>query len=440
MIRSSALSPLVLAGCALALAGCTAVDSIGDPVGPPTASLTGQVLDLNSQPVRGATVKVGERSTVTSAAGTYQLTGVNSGVRLITAEATQNGVLYKGRTMAVLNPDSQRSNGVIVVAAQGNLGVLRGTVRDRDGFLLSGVPVFAYSGAGAAARGYTDKDGEFELRDLPAPLTYEVRAMAAGYRADFDNITVRPSGAATVNFVLSNGGFPSLPAPTGLGVVTWVSVYPGRADRSGIDWAKARAFPGERASTIPLASSRALRSDLAIEANLTWDEVRFSDHYGWGIYRGTGTSGAVNGLELNVDMLSAYFQDLGLNPFSFYRYGVTTLGSNFDQFPAASESPLSALVTAETLGRLDTLAPTAGSFPTFRWTAGSGADEYVVFLFDRFPTVNVDALWTSSRVTGLSTNYTGPALDRTRTHYVMVLGLANGTDSRTLSDLRSFTP
>lgn len=410
---------------------------------PRTATITGRVLDQNSAPVRDARVRADGRETFTTNTGAYTLANVRTGQIEVVAELSQDGTNYRGRTMVLTTDGQQRSNGVVIVCPTGLNGSVSGIVRDRDGFALQDVQVYAYSGAGSSQRVFTDEFGEYRFNDLIGGFTYEVRAMARGFRSDGDSVTVVRSENRTLDLILGNPATPTLTPPQNLGATTWVSpiasAQPGTGD--ALAWAKERMArqTGRKPSASVAAASRA-PGDVIVETELYWNEQRFADHLGWGIYRANSENGALQGLEFFADPLSAYYFDSGLGQLSTYSYAVTTHSALYPDNPGVTESLLSNRVTARTLGRLD-LEPLGASPLTFRWQGGSGAQQYVVYVFDRFPGVGVDPLWSNeANPTGnLSLAYSGPAL-ASRTYYYLVLGIANGVDSRTISRVGSFVP
>ena len=77
---------------------------------------------------------------------------------------------------------------------------------------------------------------------------------------------------------------------------------------------------------------------------------------------------------------------------------------------------------------------------TFRWEAATGAESYIVYLFDRYPSLGVDPIWSNSGTptTNLELPYTGGALQSGRQYFYLVLGVANNFDSRTISEVDDF--
>lgn len=448
-MKTSSILALLLVAPAILAAGCGGSGTSAS--NPANATLTGQVLFLDSsgitQPVRGARVRVDGRETTSSNTGSYEVDRIHSGFHKVEATISANGLNYRGSTMIVSTNGQVRSNGNVLIAPTGNLGRIEGIVRDRSGLLLEGVNVFAYNGAGSASRAITNEDGVYAFTDLIGGENYEVMAMSQGYRSDSDNVNVVRNSTVYTDFILGSPGSPGLTAPQNLGVVTWVSPIQSRASGSlpsALPWAKAHALKSGKDLPLLLqtATTRAAVGDNLVEAVLSWDEQRFLDHLGWGIYRGRGETGSLSGLEFNADPLSAFFQDQGLNTFSTYRYAVTTLSSLYPDFPSVTESDLSTIEFADTLGPFGSSTVQNGPL-RFTWGTSQGATSYKVYVFSEYPRLDVESIAESAIVSGTSVNYStfgGPTLTSGRTYYYFILGLANGNASRTISEVRTFTP
>jgi hypothetical protein len=178
-----------------------------------------------------------------------------------------------------------------------------------------------------------------------------------------------------------------------------------------------------------------------IEVDVSWDKPTsgLSQLLGYGVYRANGVSLPSFAVDYLRDPEVNFYADLSdtLEEFRTYYYELTALNSQYPN-TGNSESDFSDRYGVATLGDLETLPPLFGPL-TFRWTGTSGADQYYVYLFDRQPTIGVDAFWVNpTAVGGTSLVYSGPGLVSGRRYYYMVLGLANGGDSRTISRLGDF--
>lgn len=426
---------LILTGVVLVLAGCG-----GDKATSKTSTVTGTVLDINNQPVRDAKVSTRYGNTRTSSSGAYSLPSQGNGAVEITAEAVRNGVRYRGRTTSFNYANEKTQSINIVVGQEDELGTISGNVRDRNGNPLQDASVYAYNGAGASLRMFTDANGDYEFRDLVGGVTYSVLAGGQGYRSDSSQIVLGTSDSRTANFVLDDPGLPNLQPPQNVFVTTWVSPADAtaRPGVSTIDIARKLMDTKSKGSKRIVSRTKAPATTIA-ECDLQWDEQRFPDLLGYGIYKANSSNGTLNGVDFLPEPLAAYYVDQDVQTRSTYSYGLTTISAVFPDFPDQSESSLSDRVVAKTLDKLTISNPTFAPL-TFRWQSGSTATSYVVFLFDEFPGVDVTSIWdnNSNRSSGTSVVYNGASLSVGQTYYYIVVGLANSDDSRTVSQIGSF--
>ncbi|MBA4292026.1 hypothetical protein C0431_03555 [bacterium] len=425
----NALLFLVVGSLGVGLVGC------GGDQGPKTSTVTGSVLDKAFNPLRDATVESNRVRTQTTSTGAFALENLPAGDVEVVAEAFVNGTKYVGRTTIFNLTDTQQNNVNVIVAPENEVGVLRGTVRDRQGFLLQGASVFAYVGSGSSIRAVTNDSGEYVMRDVP-PGAMTLSATGRGFRSDQTGFTLGVRQDRTVNFVLGDPGLPSMNPPA----ITYAYTYTSHPDATrgengnALAWAKSK-FGGSEAPQ--QATTRALRSDMIVEANFGWNVIRFPDLLGFNVYRGFGASGSVSAIDLSFDPLADYYVDIGLEPFTTYSYAFSTVATLYPDFNN-SESNLSNRIVLNTLGLLNINAVTSG--PRFSWQGGSGATEYEVYIFDRFPTGGTSEIFVRAGLTGLAYVYDGPPLQNGRTYYYIVLGIANGAESRTISQIGTFVP
>lgn len=420
---------------ALLVAGC------GGFSGSKTTTVSGTVVDLNDQPIRDARVSSKFGSTRTSTTGAYSLPRQGEGEVEITAQIDKGGRTYRGRTWVLNFKNGTTSSANIIIAPEDELATVRGTVRDRNGNTLKGASVYAFFGAGSSQRAFSNDDGNYVLRDLVAGVDYELYAGGQGLRADRTAITLDIGETRNLNFVVSDPGIPVLDPPQNVLATTWVSPVdatrrpggdPYEAVKRLIDPARAQRTPGKGTRLRAMTPD----GDSYVEADVLWDFVRGDDVTGFGIYRGQA-GGGLEGIDFFADPLSSYYVDLDLRRSRVYNYAVTTISSLYPDF-SGTESDLSAVVQARTLASLRLSNPTLTPL-TFRWQSGSGGQEFVVFLFEEFPSVDVTSIWNNNgnRATGTSARYDGPALAR-GTYYYVVVGLADNDDSRTISQVGSF--
>ncbi|MFM9872165.1 MAG: carboxypeptidase regulatory-like domain-containing protein [Fimbriimonadaceae bacterium] len=424
---------LILVG--LLALGVLVVSGCGGETGPKTSTITGTVLTRDADPLRDATVTANGRSTKTSTSGAFFLENLKDGDVEVRAEGFVNGTKYVGRTVIFNLENAQQNNVNVMVAPESEVGTVRGTVRDRDGFLLQGASVFAFVGLGSSVRAVSDSNGNFEMKQVPSgDLT--LSATGRGYRSDQTFITLGNQQTRTINFTLDDPGLPSLSPPVVSSVSTWVS-HPDatRGDGGGaLAWAK-KHFGGHEAN--PKSTTRSLRTDMIVETDLEWNSIQFPDLLGFNVYRGFGASGGVSALDLSFDPLANYYVDIGLQPDSTYSYALSTVATLYPDFNN-TESTLSPRIVVDTLNLLNINSVSAG--PRFSWQGGSGADTYQVFVFDGFPTGGANFVYQTNTTSGLSYVYDGPSLQLGRTYYYIVLGTANGGESRTISQVGTFVP
>lgn len=431
MNRRLLLNSLALFG-ALAL---VALPGCGGFTGPRTSTVTGTVLGVDFQPFRDANVFADGKSTTTTTTGAFQLENLRSGDVEVQATGFVNGTKFVGRTVIYNLEDAQQNNVNILMGRQSEVSIIRGQVRDQQGYLLSGASVFAYLGTGTSIRAVTDDNGSYVMRDVP-PGNYQLSATGRNYRSGQTTLSLGIRQDRTVSFTLTNPGLPNLSPPTITSAVTWVSHPDATRGPGGGSLAWARSHFKQEGHQPP-ATTRSLRSDMVVEADFEWNSIQFPDLLGFNVYRGNGASGPVYALDLAFDPLANYFVDIGLQPSSTYSYAFSTVATLYPDYNN-TESGLSNRIIVETLNLLELNGVTAG--PTIRWQGGSGATDYDVFIFDGFPTAGANFLYESGTLNGLSYTYNGPPLQSGRTYYYIVLGTAFGGDSRTISQIGTFVP
>lgn len=426
----------LLAAISLFLVGCGGTSGVTSR----TSTVTGTVLDIDFNAVRDAHVRAEGVETYSSTSGAYQLTDIADGVVQVIAEFNRDGVLYRGRN-AVLNfPNQQTNNCNIIVAPVNQLGRIVGNVKDIEGFDLEGASVFAFNGTGSSQRAFTDSNGNYVLEDLVGGVTYTLSAGGSGFSSDQFNVTVVAGQSSTANFTCSNAGLPGLTPPQNPFAVSWVSPnYGNRSEGNPYPWIKQIVDKRTRVRKAGTKQTRAIRDDLIVEVDLFWDIQQFPDLLGYGIYRSPSAGGSLSEYDFIAEPLAAYYVDIGPNTNATYSYALTTLATLYPDYNG-TESGLSDRVVVETLNLLRIQPVTSNT--TFNWSLNSGATEYVVYVFDEYPGVEVFSIWDNadSPTTQSSLPYTGPALSPGHTYYYVVVGSANGGTSRTVSEIGSFTP
>ncbi len=137
------------------LAGC------GGYSGPKTSTITGTVLDIDGFAVIGAKVWTIDGNTVTSTSGAYVLKTNRPGPLKVSAEIYRNGVRYIGSNTSLNFNNEQTQSVNIVVGVASESATIQGVVRDREGFLLQNVSVWAFNETGGSVRVFTSASGGF---------------------------------------------------------------------------------------------------------------------------------------------------------------------------------------------------------------------------------------------------------------------------------------
>lgn len=405
--------------------------------------ISGVVTDEDGNVVRGATVWCNDRQTLSNSGGVYAITGVGTGDRAVHAEIWKDGLLYSGHNVVQVF-ENERSKSINIAVVPGNRQAsIHGSVRDSHGNKLAGVRIFAFGNALSSMIAKTDSDGNYRMDELAAGLTYTVTASGRFYDNESFAINLGINEDRLVNFMLDDESNPAIPAPDNLSAVAWTTPFEqtrGPSERAALEAVKKLIDP--RYARIH-ADGRSSTLGNHIEVDLYWDELP-SQYYGsllgYGIYRATTAQGASVGIDFLLDPLTLFYSDVDdvLRPGRAYYYEITALNTSYPD-TGNSESDFSDRYGVMALDDMRLLPPTFGPL-TFHWLPVSGADGYEVYLFDEYPGIGVDVFWdnSGSPTAGTSLVYTGPALTPLRRYYYVVLGTANGSDSRTLSVIGEF--
>lgn len=402
--------------------------------------VSGIVTDANGDTVRGARVFASGRETFSNSAGSYVLTRVAEGDQIIRAEITQNGIEFSGQNVARIFGEDRTQTINIAVARTSLQAGIHGTVRDRFGNRIAGAKVFAMGNALTSSVAFTNSNGDYVMRGLMSGVTYQLTASARTFENDIDSVNLVPGEDPRFDFVLGDGTNPAMLPPQNLSAVAWTTpseITRSPSQRAGIEAVKNMLLPKRK-----VQAGRTTINGNNVEVDLFWDEYtsNFDMLLGFGIYRASTVGGQSTAIDFMRDPHAAFFQDLdeNLHENQNWYYEITALSTQYpDTFN--SESNFSNRYGVATLGDLFLNSLLTGPL-TFRWTAGSGATSYVVYLFDEFPGVGVNSIWNTEATptSGNSQVYTGPALTSGLRYYYIVLGLANGNDSRTLSVIDDF--
>jgi len=424
----------------LALVGCGG----GHGSGPRNTEISGIVTDINGDIVRNARVWInGFGETHSNSSGAYVLTDISTGDFVIRAQIDQDGITYKGENVArTFDSERTKSLNITVVRASQQMRI-HGRVIDRDGHVIGGARVFAISSAVDTASSTFDitaSDGTFNIDSLLGDTNYTVVASARGFNNDTETVNVPAGGDQEFIFTLGNATDPLLPAPTNLEGVAWTS--PSELTRSPQSQTAIRNIKRIfEPRTAKVKTTRSTVNGNWIETDLFWDIYPGNTaHIGFGVYRRQGTSGSFTAVDFLRDPLANIYEDNDdvLLEDQTWSYELTAINTNYPD-TTNSESDPSNIVTVETLADLIVDPATQGPL-TFHWEGSSGATTFVVYLFDRYPGLGVDAIWdnSGSPTAGTSLAYSGSSLSSGHTYYYVVLGLANSNNSRTISAVQSF--
>ena len=426
----------------MALVGC---GGGGAGSGARNAEVAGIVTDFNGDVVRGARVWIDQHGeTDSNSSGAYLLSDISEGDYKVRAEIVKDGIRYRGENVARVFDGERSKNVNITVIRESQMARVFGRVIDNQGFSVEGARVFAIApndgGVFSSTYEITDSGGTFDLDTLMGGIDYKIVASGIGFNSDVDFVNVSAGSEQELILALKNPTDPFLATPTGLDGVAWTS--PSEITRSA---QSQTAIENIKRIFDPRTPKRTVTRETVngnwVEADLFWDAYPDSDaHIGFGIYRRFGNSGQFTAVDFLRDPEAEIYQDNDstLQEFETWNYFITALNTNYpDTFD--SESDPSNTVAIETLGDLFANSVLQGPL-RFRWDAGSGAEEFIVYLFDEFPGIGVDPIWdnSGSPVGGTQLNYTGPGLQSGRRYYYVILGLANGQASRTITRVEEF--
>lgn len=405
-------------------------------------TVNGFVQDVNGNSVRGATVHIGGISAVTNTLGAYSLLNVPAGNRIIQASVTQDGTLYTGENTVQIFDNNQSRSVTVTVVRDNQRATLKGTVYDRNGFVVQGAKVFAASSELTSTFAITDSQGRFHIDTLYGGFPYAVVASAQGYNSDTDNVTVSPNTTLTQDYTLANVTDTSMAAITDLSATAWTTPGTGlfRPNQRIPDYEALKNMIMPRRASLAAGNHTAhiTSGGNYVEIDLLWTPVvNTTNLLGYGIYRGQGDTTVFSDADFWRDPLAVIYADLDLNfaENQTWSYVVTSLNNSFPD-GQNSESSDSNRVVAHTLGDLDLNMPLQGPL-TFRWFLVTGATSYDVYLYDEFPAYNIDPIWQANSVTNAQI-YNGGALQSGHTYYYFVSANGFSGASHSLSVMDSF--
>ncbi len=428
------------------------------------ANLAGVVTDVDGSAVAGARVAVGSRATTSLSNGSFQISDVGDGFRLVKADIDIRGQHWSGETMVDLSGGEQNRNTNIVVSDDRFQGAIAGSVIAPTGFGLARAKVFI-GGPVSSTLALTDDFGNYQALKLTPGTTYTVTASLAGFVNDTRQVHVDAGLTTAASFALQTGSSQgSIPAPQNVVTQAWTVAdsvsRSGSSEKGLFDWLK-RLYrqkkglrDGPQARTIDRKSIGRAFTGSVIEVDLFWDYQSFDDFFGYAVERGT-TQNNLAVVAVARDPLTRVFFDLDSALLSDVPYYYSVHRLDTIDFPATGAiGPGSAVVSSNPLQSVHTLNPgpnaTVSGDPLFQWTAVNGAARYQIYLFDRFPDLQsstdpngVVSIWQggSSLVQAPQTSqqYNGPALQSGHTYYWLVVASDTNDTAFSATVISKFT-
>lgn len=415
-------------------------------------NVAGTVTDINGDPVVDARVWIrGDGETRTNTNGTFLLTNVSEGFKNVQASARIGNQQWSGVALVQVFAGDTTRNANILLCPENLQGSIEGFVYGPDGSPLEGARVFA-GGPLTSAMAITDRNGYYRMDGLRGGYDYPMVASAPEFLNDKETVTVVAGQVSAVSFALAKA-VSTLPAtPSNLEAVVWTqprgvtrSTSPQMAN--ALEAIK-RAVDPKRARY--RAISRVTPVGSLIEVDLTWDYVEDRTRLGYGIYRGrtpSPASASDNAIAFLRDPLADLFADpdFDLTPGVTYHYQVVAVGAKFDPDTGAGASSPSNDASATPLPPMSSFSsPESGATintptPTLRWEGLNDASTYRVILYEGFPEINRDPLWSSGATPNSSLVYNGPSLLPGQTYYWVVVAFSAGKNARSISPLWKFT-
>lgn len=429
----------------------------------------GKVVDVSGNPVPGATVQVqgGGPQATTLSQGGFRLDGVGSGVRRLTASVNSNGVNYTGSTQALVLENADVSNANIQVSPTNQQAAITGTVRDQSGRPLRDARVFlavfvsagsdTSDGSLASLVAFADDQGVYRLNNVPAGVSrYTATASLQGYqnlkqfinniqpgdvyRQDFTlggsvgQIGVVPTNAQVFSFTQpSNGQRPFALTPASATAGSPTSAY--AQIRRVLSPAYARRLAaGHVAQAQRKAQASGSFGAYAIQMDLFFDNNQPDSISGFRVYNSEGNA-VLTPYDFLQDPLADVYTDL--DPFYVtnqqYNFAVSAITTD------GAETGLSNTTSVVPLDRLTLAQPsngqTIGNPVTVAWNRINGASSYVVFLYNAFPSVDVD--YSQYSAPGGASSLTLPGLN-SGDYYVVVAAVTSDGSAVSVTPITKF--
>ncbi len=488
LLAAGALGVALLAGCGggggngntgggTTGTGTTGTTGTGNgTIVPLNADIIGKVTDVQGNGIPGVTIipDSGGTAAVSLGQGGYRLNNLSgNAVHRITASVQQGGTQYTGSTEVLTQSGFLVSNANIVLSPATRQASVSGTVLNTSGGPLPGVQVSLALPSGSAASAgnfssliaFTDANGAYTIPNIPsdAPSGGPVTITASIPKGQNQTATLgafQPGGIYNQNFTLAASTGQALAVPAILSVTTATEPTDSQSGRAiqahaagspaaVYDQIRRRLSPayartaGRTASAGKRRVAHAVSADYAIETDLAFDPPASGSILGYNIYRTEGTT-ATTGI-LPTESLQVY--DQLLDPLANY-YTDVTFSTNTSTTAAGSqynfalsalntdsqETPLSAILSITPLGPLTLTKPTQGQTftlsATLTWGAASGAQRYVVLVYDQYPTVSTSPVYTSpTPLAAGTTTATVTGLPTGHDYYAVVVGEADPVET-----------
>jgi hypothetical protein len=415
-------------------------------------SVSGLVLDINGNPVRGARVFTAGtriRETFSTNSGSYQLNGVTAEDILVQAEISQNGTFYRGENLArVFQSENLQSHNLVVARPQ-DLGSIRGFVVSSRGIRVQGARISVKPTSGnivTSAQAIADDNGDYQINGLVAGKNYQVLASFPGFTSA-DAVRIPAAGTSlTQNFTLQASGNPSLPIPAGVSVLAWTSpgeVTRDRVQSNALDSVKHFIDKRYKKNSV---TSRTTVNGNPVEFQLYWDRFDSLNVLGYGVERRRGQD-AWQEIDFVRDPLAESYLDSDQILRENVNYGYRVFSGDVNYGPGnPTGSDYSSVVSTTALGDMQGIAvSTTGGQVRFSWNAVTNANVYTIYVFTEFPGINVTSYDNNfnNPAVGTSWVYNLKALQSGQRYYYLIMGSAdynsdNNDDARTLSSIGSF--
>lgn len=430
----------------------------GNPAPGASSVVLGKVVDTDGNVVPGATVIPDGGGVIanTLSQGGYRLEGLTPGVHRLVAGVTIKKVSYTGSTQVLALQNATVSNADMVLSLANQQASVTGTVRDTSGRPIPGVRVFVgvLVGSGVTSLvAFTDNNGVYLLQNVPtvqggnAGISYTIAASATGYQNQkFSQglVNLQPGETRGQDFVLAGSSNQAVNAPTNLFVQAFTqpstpqlapqvarahaaagSVYEQIRRSISPNYARLAQSRHGAAKTRPLVARAHVSADspAIIEMDVSFSNTNQPDSLaGFTIYN-TALSSSLAPYDFLQDPLANFYSDLDpiYNPNQVYNFAVSATNTQ------GTESALSSTVTIAPLGLLRLTQPQPDdvlSNPvTIAWSSVYAATGYAVFVYDQFPTINTQPVFTSQQATA-----GGALLPAGTTSYKLPIALTSGQD------------